>query len=127
MTRAADPLPEKGKTDEAQGDLHPAQGHEGNRVAQRSGALDVQRLLPRVDVRPASLPKKGTLLMKTIPFKGADTPNPTPEQLGSPEFEAIWQTIKSWDVNVPEFYEGYCGANGSHVALILNALEALDG
>jgi hypothetical protein len=23
---------------------------------------------------------------------------------------------------VPEFYEGYCGANGSHVALILNAL-----
>jgi hypothetical protein len=54
-------------------------------------------------------------------------PNPTPEQLGSPEFEAIWQTIKSWDVNVPEFYDGYCGANGSHVALILNALgKALD-
>ena len=49
-------------------------------------------------------------------------PNPTPEQLSSPEFEAIWQVIKSWDVNVPEFYDGYCGANGSHVALILDAL-----
>ena len=52
-----------------------------------------------------------------------DMPNPTQEQLDSPEFEAIWQTIKSWDVNVPEFYDGYCGANGSHVVLILNALE----
>jgi hypothetical protein len=51
-----------------------------------------------------------------------DMPNPTPEQLASPEFEAIWHVIRSWDVNVPEFYEGYCGANGSHVALILNAL-----
>lgn len=51
-------------------------------------------------------------------------PNPTAEQLASPEFEAIWQVIKSWDVNVPEFYEGYCGGNGSHVALILNALTS---
>ena len=52
-----------------------------------------------------------------------DMPNPTPEQLASPEFEAIWNVIKSWDVNVPEFYDGYCHANGSHVALILNALK----
>lgn len=50
-------------------------------------------------------------------------PNPTEDQLSSPEFEAVWSVIKSWDVNVPEFYEGYCGANGSHVALILNALS----
>ena len=52
-----------------------------------------------------------------------DMPNPTEEDLNSPEFEAIWRCIKSWDVNVPEFYEGYCGANGSHVKLILNALR----
>ena len=52
-----------------------------------------------------------------------DMPNPTDEQLTSPEFDAIWQVIKSWDVNVPEHYVGYCGANGSHVALILNALS----
>lgn len=51
-------------------------------------------------------------------------PNPTPEQLESLEFNAIWDCIKSWDVEVPEFYTGYCAANGSHVVLILNALAA---
>jgi hypothetical protein len=50
-------------------------------------------------------------------------PSPTVEQRNSPEFEAIWNLIKSWDINVPEYYEGYCGANGSHVALILNELD----
>jgi hypothetical protein len=50
-------------------------------------------------------------------------PNPTDADLASPEFESVWQCIKSWDVNVPEYYGGYCGANGSHVMLILNALK----
>ncbi len=53
-----------------------------------------------------------------------EMPTPTDEQMESPEFEAIWQTIKSWDVNVPSCYEGYCGATGSHVAAILNALRS---
>ncbi|MGY2258150.1 hypothetical protein [Pseudomonas sp. SDO55104_S430] len=53
-----------------------------------------------------------------------EMPNPTEADLASPEFEAIWQVIKSWDVNVPTHYEGYCGANGSHVKMILNALAA---
>lgn len=39
-------------------------------------------------------------------------PDPTDEMLASPQFEAIWNVIKSWDVNVPEAYSGYCGANG---------------
>ena len=52
-------------------------------------------------------------------------PNPTEEDLNSPAFEAIWNVIKTWDVNVPEYYVGYCGANGSHVMLILNALNQL--
>lgn len=55
-----------------------------------------------------------------------DMPNPTTAQLASPEFEAIWSVIKDWDVNVPGYYEGYCGANGSHVVLILEALDAVD-
>ncbi len=50
-------------------------------------------------------------------------PNPTFEQLSDPTFEAIWNVIKTWDVNVPEYYQGYCGANGSHVVLIMNALK----
>jgi hypothetical protein len=53
-----------------------------------------------------------------------EMPNPTEAELASPEFEAIWQLIKSWDVNVPSHYEGYCGANGSHVKMILDALDA---
>jgi hypothetical protein len=52
-----------------------------------------------------------------------DMPNPTPEQLNDPVFKAIWETIKSWDINVPEYYQGYCGATGSHVILIINALK----
>ncbi len=51
-------------------------------------------------------------------------PNPTPEMLDDPRFEVIFQTIKDWDVNVPEYYGGYCGANGSHAAMIFNALFA---
>ena len=52
-------------------------------------------------------------------------PNPSEEDLKSQEFNAIWKVIKSWDVNVPEYYRGYCGASGSHVMLILNELRKL--
>jgi hypothetical protein len=52
-----------------------------------------------------------------------DMPNPTDADLESPLFEAIWAVIKTWDVNVPAYYDGYCGANGSHVKLILNSIE----
>lgn len=51
-------------------------------------------------------------------------PDPTLEQLTSPEFEAIWQCIKRWDINVPDAYNGYCGATGNHVRAILDALAA---
>lgn len=63
--------------------------------------------------------------MSEVTKTGVDRPmpNPTEEQLASPEFQVIWDVIKRWDVNVPDYYEGYCGANGSHVALILNALD----
>lgn len=51
--------------------------------------------------------------------------SPTPEQLASPEFEAIWQEIKSWDINCPKEYGGYCHATGNHVAAILNVLSSV--
>lgn len=50
-------------------------------------------------------------------------PDPTPEMLNDPQFEAIWQCIKSWDINVPEVYGGYCHATGNHVRAILDALK----
>jgi hypothetical protein len=65
----------------------------------------------------------GNQPMTARPAVDKPMPDPTPEQLASREFEAIWQTIKTWDVNVPEYYEGYCGATGSHVVLILDALR----
>ena len=49
--------------------------------------------------------------------------DPKPEDLSDPIFEAIWQTIKQWDINVPEEYSGYCGATGNHVCAILDAIR----
>ena len=53
-------------------------------------------------------------------------PDPTPEMLKSPEFEAVWQCIKRWDINVPDVYGGYCGATGNHVRAILDALAGVN-
>jgi hypothetical protein len=50
-------------------------------------------------------------------------PDPTSEMLSDPEFEAIWGAIKTWDINVPRAYFGYCGATGNHVRAILDALR----
>jgi len=50
-------------------------------------------------------------------------PDPTQEQLKSKAFNTIWNVIKTWDINVPEQYCGYCGASGNHVVAILNALN----
>jgi len=53
--------------------------------------------------------------------------DPTPEMLETPRFEAVWQCIKQWDINVPDVYVGYMGATGNHVRAILDALDAVDG
>lgn len=52
-------------------------------------------------------------------------PDPTPEMLESPEFNAVWERIKHWDINVPGAYGGYTGATGNHVRAILDALSKL--
>ena len=52
-----------------------------------------------------------------------EMPSPTEADLDSRAFNAIWDVIKRWDVNVSEYYGGYCGATGSHVMLILAALR----
>lgn len=50
-------------------------------------------------------------------------PDPTSKMLLTPEFEAVWRCIKSWDIKVPEIYNGYMGATGNHVRAILDALK----
>jgi len=54
-----------------------------------------------------------------------EMPSPTPEEMASPQFEAIWNIIKTWDINVPEYYSGYSGGSGSHVKLILDELKVV--
>ncbi|MDM9556027.1 hypothetical protein QU926_20655 [Pseudomonas asiatica] len=54
-----------------------------------------------------------------------EMPNPTEADLSSPEFEAIWQVVKTWDINVSTHYEGYCSGNGSHVKMILDSLAEI--
>ncbi len=47
-------------------------------------------------------------------------PSPTQDEIDSPEFNAIYDIIKYWDVDLGD---GPCGANGSHVKLILDKLK----
>jgi hypothetical protein len=61
-------------------------------------------------------------------FKGIiEWPDPTPEMLADPQFEAIWQCIKSWDISVPAAYSGYMGATGNHARAIFDALRKSPG
>ena len=50
--------------------------------------------------------------------------DPTPEMQTDPLWNAIWDEIKTWDINVPTEYAGYCGATGNHVTAIFLAIEA---
>jgi hypothetical protein len=52
-----------------------------------------------------------------------DWPDPTPEMLADQDFNRIWEAIKTWDINVPGVYQGYCGATGNHARAILDALR----
>lgn len=64
-----------------------------------------------------------------VQFKCSDRrwPDPTSEMLDDPMFNAIWNCIKTWDINVPEVYDGYCGATGNHARAILDALTRVEG
>ena len=52
-------------------------------------------------------------------------PDPTPEMLETPEFEAVWNCIKFWDIHVPGVNTDrvYENATGNHVRAILDALK----
>ena len=50
--------------------------------------------------------------------------DPSATDLEDPLFSAIWERIKTWDINVPTRYRGYMGATGNHVIAILSAIRA---
>lgn len=51
---------------------------------------------------------------------------PKNTEVESPLFKAIWKAIKTWDINVPEEYKGYCGATGNHVMAIVDSIMSSD-
>lgn len=56
-------------------------------------------------------------------------PDPTPEDLKRPEFEAVWRAIRGWDIGrepPPGRQRLYAGATGNEVMHILNALPKTD-
>lgn len=80
----------------------------------------IEKLIPGM----TSCEERGPRLVGPHGGLRGNLPNPTEQDLADPVFEAIWQATKTWDVNIPEHYVGYCGMNGSHVMLILSALRA---
>lgn len=56
-----------------------------------------------------------------------EMPNPSPAELLLPEFEALWQVVKNWDINVRTHYRLYCSGNGSHVKMLLDGLNLYRG
>jgi hypothetical protein len=52
--------------------------------------------------------------------------SPSEDMKKTEAFNAIFDVIKDWDINVPGYYKGFCGANGSHVKLILDELYKRD-
>lgn len=103
-----------------------AEAAERDRIERETAAQAAQSAAPA----PFPVPAAGDIVPATssaptvLPVKRA-MPSPTGADMADPMWQAIWQATKSWDVNVPEYYVGYCGMNGSHVMLILNAIRAI--
>jgi hypothetical protein len=52
-----------------------------------------------------------------------DYTSPSDEMLQDILWNAIWEAIKGWDINVPDEYEGYMGATGNHATTIYKNIE----
>ena len=73
-----------------------------------------------------SAPKKITgypHIMLSTKRKDIDMPSPTQEDLNSELFNKLWELMKNWDINVPDYYTRYKGCNGSHLKLIIDAIK----
>ena len=80
-------------------------------------------MLPE-DITPTDQPQD-VPPVKCISNPPDQYPSPTLQEMNSPEFQAVWGLIKTWDIAVPGWYFGYTGAMGNHVMGILNALKAI--
>lgn len=55
--------------------------------------------------------------------QGKRWPDPTPEMLKDPMFNAIWEVMMTWDIAVDNEYEGYMAATGNHVRAVYDAIK----
>lgn len=98
--------------------LAEAEAAAGGRVIPRHWHC-LKRLLDEVPLRPAPCEESPTEDVTADVW-----PDPTREMLSDPQFNAVWNAIKTWDINVPGVYGGYMGATGNHVRAIVDALKS---
>lgn len=51
--------------------------------------------------------------------------DPKPYMFDDPVWNAIWQEMRGWDINVPDEYTGYTGVTGNHVTAIYLAVTTV--
>ena len=56
------------------------------------------------------------------PFKKLHR-DPTPEELETPEFNALWELMKAWDICTTGNYDSYSNTTGNHIVAVLDALK----
>jgi hypothetical protein len=78
---------------------------------------DSENILPTTSVK---FSYAGAVTKTT--WEKVEMPNPNRQEIESPLFNAIYETIKTWDINVPGAYGGYCAATGSHVKAIMDGM-----
>lgn len=87
-------------------------------------------IYPNTEWQPHICHPENVEAWKTRPVVEQEPPtstprlDPTPQILNDPLFDAVWERIKGWDINVPGIYTGYTGATGNHVRAILDAVRA---
>lgn len=83
--------------------------------------MSVYEIHPGMTTREDIATMRADCFMEAATFNYSD---PTPEMQIDPMWLAIWDEIKTWDINVPTEYGGYCRATGNHVTVIYKAIKA---
>jgi hypothetical protein len=87
---------------------------------------DIERWLPEITHR--TVEEEMTTWAEVEKRRQTKTGNyqdPSSEMLKDPLWNAIYEEIRDWDINVPSEYTGYCGALGNHATAIYNAIGKL--
>ncbi len=74
---------------------------------------------------PETGPRPSQAVNTKTPENRAPWPDPTADMLQTPEFKAVWQAMKGWDICVPavDGPDSYSGTTGNHVRAVLDALD----